>query len=340
MKKELYQPKTLQEAIKHYSNIDACLEFLIPLRWPNGITCPNCNGVEHSFLSTRHIWKCRQCKKQFSVKQGTVMEDSPLGLDKWLAAIWMIANAKNGISSWEIHRALGITQKSAWFLLHRIRLAMATGTFLKLSGQVEADETFVGGKAKFMHKERREQLIQGRGPVGKAIVMGLLERTPDKDKASQITAMVVPDRKSETLQAKVRENVKSGAEMLTDEWIGYKGLEPEYVHSVINHAVKYVDGHIHTNGTENFWTLFKRAIKGTYISVECDHLFRYLDEQMFRFNERKGKDKDRFVKAVSGIAGRRVTYKQLIDRGNELVGRRGRLPKIKSNEDRQEETTA
>jgi transposase-like protein len=328
MEKELYQPKTLMDAIKHFSSIANCLEYLIPIRWPKGITCPNCGSIEHGFLSTRHLWKCKACKKQFSLKQGTIMEDSPLSYDKWMTAIWLIANAKNGISSYEIHRAIGITQKSAWFLLHRIRLAMNTGSFVKKSGTIEGDETFIGGKAKNMHKDRRENLIKGRGPIGKAIVMGLLERG---DKAggqpSQMMAMVIADRSADTLQGQIRASVEAGSEIMTDEWVGYEGLDADYIHNVINQSIKYSEGNIHTNGAENFWTLFKRCINGTYVSVECDHLPAYLDEEAFRFNERKGKDKDRFVNVLQGITGRRVTYKRLIDNGDEWVPRRDELRK-------------
>ncbi|MEO6727187.1 MAG: IS1595 family transposase [Blastocatellia bacterium] len=317
------------EAINHFSSIARCFEYLIPIRWPNGITCPNCNSTEHSFLSTRHIWKCKACKKQFSIKQGTIMEDSPLGYDKWMCAIWLIANAKNGISSYEIHRGIGVTQKSAWFLLHRIRLAMKTGSFVKLSGTIEGDETFVGGKAKNMHKERREAVIKGRGTVGKAIIAGLLERG-DKEagEVSRVAASVVIDRTAETLQSQIRANVEAGSEIMTDEWVGYEGLDADYIHSVINHSVKYAEGNITTNRMENFWTLFKRCINGTYVSVECDHLSAYLDEETFRFNERKGKDGDRFVKVLEGVTGRRITYKELTATDDGL-GRRGDMPRMK-----------
>lgn len=328
--------KTLQEAIKHFSDINTCLEFLIPFRWPNGITCPNCQGVEHSFLSTRHVWKCKSCKKQFSIKQGTIMEDSPLGLDKWMVAIWMVTNAKNGISSWEIHRTIGITQKSAWFLAHRIRLALDNGSFIVMSGQVEADETFVGGLSKNMHHERREELIQGRGGVGKAIVMGILERHETKG-ASQVMATVIPDRSADTLQEQIYSTVEPGSAVSTDEWTGYNGLNEDYAHSAVNHSAgKYVIGDAHTNGMENFWTLFKRCVKGTWVSVEDAHLHRYVTEQEFRFNERKGKDGDRFIKSVSNIGDKRLTYKQLIERGSSPVGRRGRLPQ--GNQDDRTET--
>jgi transposase-like protein len=278
------------------------------LRWPDGVACPICEGTAVSYLSTRRLWKCKACKKQFSVKVGTVMEDSPIGLDKWLCAIWLIANAKNGISSCEIHRALGVTQKSAWFLLHRIRLAMQNGTFEKFTGQVEVDETYIGGLARNMHRDKRGKL-GGTGGSGKVAVMGLLERN------GKVRAKVLGDTKQHTLQSEVREHVESGAELFTDAHRSYFGLKADYVHQVIDHAEKYVDGQIHTNGIENFWSLLKRGIKGTYVSVEPFHLFRYLDEQTFRFNTRKGKDADRFIQTVKQVAGKRLTYEELTGKG-------------------------
>ncbi|HEX8187494.1 MAG TPA: IS1595 family transposase [Pyrinomonadaceae bacterium] len=304
-------PKTLQEAIKFFSDLDTCTTFMAQLRWPEGVTCPHCEGKAVSYLSSRRMWKCmaKTCHKQFSVKRGTIMEDSPITLDKWLAAIWLIANAKNGVSSYEIHRALGVTQKSAWFLLHRIRLAMQTGTFEKLSGQVEVDETYIGGLARNMHRSEHSRKVTGTGGKGKVAVMGLLERD------GKVRAKVIRDATSLTLHAEVRGNVEPGAELFTDGHRGYNGLHQEYIHQVIDHAEKYVDGQIHTNGIENFWSLLKRGIKGTYVSVEPFHLFRYLDEQTFRFNERKGKDADRFVKAVKQVAGKRLTYDELTGGG-------------------------
>lgn len=302
------QPKTLLEAIRCFSDLDIATEFVAKLRWPDGPVCPRCGVVDekHYYLKTRRVWKCRDCKKQFSVKVGTIFEDSPLGLDKWLPAVWLIANCKNGISSYELAKDLGVQQKSAWFMLHRIRLAMQTGTFEKLSGQVEADETYIGGKARNMHKSKREQKISGRGASGKIAVMGLLERH------GEIRTKIVPDTKSRTLQVEVRDNVESGSEVHTDALRSYRGLDPEYIHNVVDHAEQYIDGHVHTNGLENFWSLLKRGIKGTYVSVEPYHLFRYLDEQAFRFNEREGKDAERFAKMVGSVAGRRLTYSELI----------------------------
>ncbi len=302
------QPKTLLEAIRYFADLDVATDFVARLRWPEGPVCPKCGVLDekHYYLKTRRVWKCRACKKQFSVKVGTIFEDSAIGLDKWLPAVWLIANCKNGVSSYELARSLGVTQKTAWFMLHRIRLAMQTGTFEKLSGQVEADETYIGGKARNMHKSKRAEKIKGRGMSGKVAVMGLLERH------GEVRTKVVPDTRSRTLQVEVRENVEPGSEVHTDALKSYRGLDPEYVHNVVDHAEKYVDGHVHTNGLENFWSLLKRGIKGTYVSVEPFHLFRYLDEQAFRFNEREGEDSDRFAKTLGSVSGWRLTYSELI----------------------------
>jgi transposase-like protein len=307
MESPVNQPKTLLEAIQYFSDLDVATEYFAKARWPEAPVCPACGVMDekHYYLKTRRVWKCRGCKKQFSAKVGTVFEDSPIGLDKWLPAMWMVVNCKNGISSYELARNLGVTQKTAWFMSHRIRLAMQTGTFEKLSGQVEADETFIGGKARNMHKSKREQKISGRGASGKVAVMGLLERH------GEVRTKVVPDTKSRTLQVEVKENVEPGSEVHTDALRSYRGLDSEYIHNVVDHAEKYVDGHVHTNGLENFWSLLKRGIKGTYVSVEPYHLFRYLDKQAFRFNEREGEDADRFAKTLGSVAGRRLTYSEL-----------------------------
>jgi transposase-like protein len=309
-------PTTLVEAIRYFSNLDTCLAYFIPVRWPNGITCPHCGEKEHAYIASRRIWRCKGCKNQYSAKIGTVMEDSPLGLDKWLTAIWLITNAKNGISSYEIHRALGITQKSAWFLLHRIRLAMKMGTFEMMSGVVESDETFIGGKAKNMHRSRRKEAIQGRGAVGKAVVHGILQRSAMKHE-SKVKAGVVKNTKRKSLVPVIRESVEAGSTVFTDALPSYNALAADFTHEAIDHAVAYVRGAVHTNGLENFWSLLKRGIHGTYVSVDHPHLGRYVDEQVFRFNERKGTDGERFVKVLPGVVGKRITYKELT--GNPLV---------------------
>ena len=312
-------PETLVEAIRYFADPHTCRSFLVSLRWPDGVACPTCGSREVTFLADYQRWKChtKHPRQQFSVKVGTVFEDSPFGLDKWLPAVWMLVNDKNGISSYEIARALGITQKSAWFMMHRVRLAMQRdGLVVKMRGEVEVDETFIGGSARFMHKDRRERKIKGRGPMGKAAVMGLLERH-GPDKTSRVKLAVVPNVRRQHLQAEIRQNVEAGTQIYSDALKSYERLTDIYTHHVIDHAETYVHGRIHTNGMENFWSLLKRAIKGTYVSVEPFHLFRYLDEQAFRFNERGDNDGGRFLRVLRTIVGRRLTYKGLI--GNALA---------------------
>jgi len=300
------EPATLQEAIIYFSNPINCREYLVARRWPKGVTCPRCGSTDVLFLEKYNRWHCRAKHEapQFTLKTGTIMEDSPIGLDKWLTAMWQIVNCKNGISSYEIHRAIGVTQKTAWFLDHRIRLALTTGSFAKLSGEIEADETFIGGKARNMHKGKRARKITGTGGKDKTAVMGILER------GGKVRTTVIPNRKKKALQAEVRKHVEAGAALYTDALQSYSGLN-EFEHQVIDHAVQYVDGKIHTNGLENFWSLLKRGINGTYVSVEPFHLFRYLDEQSFRYNNRKLTDGERFSIAVTGVVGKRVTFDEL-----------------------------
>lgn len=320
MKDKQNELKTLQQAIRYFSNEQTCIDAVALARWPDGKpVCPKCSGTEHYYLATQRRWKCKngKCGKQFSVKVGTIFEDSPIGLDKWLMAMWMLGNCKNGVSSYEIHRAIGITQKSAWFMLHRIRKAMSEGKgmFGGTGKTVEMDETFIGGKARNMHKEKRERMIKGRGTAGKIVVMGALERG-DGTKPSRVQAEVIENRHVETMQGVVKKNVHPGSTLHTDEFSAYAGLENEYDHRVINHAEQYVSGLVHTQGMENFWSLLKRGLHGTYVSVEPFHLFRYIDEQGFRFNNRGNKrhpihDGERFAMVLSQVAGRRVTYREL-----------------------------
>ena len=265
--------------------------------------------MDHYYLATQARWKCKACKKQFSVKVGTVFEDSPLGLDKWLITLWMIVNCKNGISSYEVAATIGITQKSAWFMLQRLRKVLQDGDNTKLGGTIEVDESFIGGKARNMHNKRRRKVVS-RVNKGKTIVMGLLER------GGQIRTTVIPDRSKPIMQSIIRDHVETGAEIISDEHTGYMGIDTDYAHKVIVHAVKYVEGHVHTNGLENFWSLVKRSLGGTYVSVAPYRLFRYLDEQSFRWNWRSKKDRkvtnlERFAIALSQIAGKRLTYAEV-----------------------------
>jgi transposase-like protein len=302
------EPKTLQEAIVYFSNPANCREYLVARRWPKGVTCPRCGSQSVIFQPKYNRWQCSasHALRQFTAKTGTIMEDSPIGLDKWLAAMWQIVNCKNGISSYEVHRAIGVTQKTAWFMDHRIRFALGMSPVDKLTGECEADETFIGGKARNMHVGKRQRRITGTGTKDKTAVMGILER------GGKVRASVVPNRKKHALQAEVKKHVEAGAALYTDALLSYEGLASDYAHQVIDHAVQYVDGKIHTNGLENFWSLLKRGINGTYISVEPFHLFRYLDEQTFRYNNRNDmNDGDRFDLAVRQIVGKRLTWDRL-----------------------------
>jgi transposase-like protein len=305
------EPRTLQEAIVYFSDPVNCRDYLVARRWPDGVTCPRCGSKDVLFLEKYNRWHCRakHDAPQFTLKTGTIMEDSPIGLDKWLMAMWQIVNSKNGISSCEVHRAIGITQKSAWFLDHRIRFALTMGTINKFSGQIEADETFIGGRARNMHSEKRARKISGTGGKDKTAVMGILERG-SKATGSRVRTKVVDNTKKKTLQSEVREHVLAGSALFTDSLKSYEGMA-EFQHEVVDHAVEYVRGEVHTNGLENFWSLVKRGLNGTYVSVEPFHLFRYLDEQAFRYNNRKMEDGERFDIAVRHIVGKRLTWDRL-----------------------------
>jgi transposase-like protein len=321
------KPKTLQAAIKYFSDEQTCIDTVARMRWPEGPVCPACGHKEHYYLKTQKRWKCKDCNKQFSVKLGSIFEDSPIGLDKWLCALWMIANCKNGVSSYEIHRAIGVTQKSAWFMLHRIRLAMKSGSIEKLGsegGPVETDETFVGPNPRKMHKSRRAKLEsiatdtdRKYRTAGKTIVFGMLDR-----QMRTVRAMVIPDVKRATLQEKILNHVEGGSQVITDDFPSYRyALADKFAHDVIDHTKGYVEGQIHTQGIENFWSLLKRGLRGTYVAVEPFHLDRYVDEQVFRFNNRGSKeqpvnDGDRFELLLSQIAGKRLTYAEVTGKVN------------------------
>ena len=308
-------PKTLQEAIQYFTDEQVCIDTFASLRWPDGPECPDCRTKNPYYIKTQKRWKCRECRRQFSVKLNSVFEESPIPLQKWLPALWMLVNCKNGVSSYELGKALGISQKSAWFVLHRLRLGLKNNSLFKLGGNdagpVEVDETFVGGKKKNMHKEKKVRYEAKGGAHGKTIVMGLLDR-----ELRQVRAKVVPNIKRETLQREVLHEVRFGSKVYTDEWVGYDNLHSRFVHNVVNHAETYVNGLVHTNGIENFWSLLKRTLSGTYVAVEPYHLDRYIDEQAFRFNNRATKDNplndsDRFVLALSQVANKRLTFAEL-----------------------------
>ena len=312
------EPKTLQEAIIYFSKPDNCLGYLVAKRWPKGVVCPTCGSEKVTFNPCRRLWQCssHHAKRQFSVKVGTIFEDSAIDLDKWLIAVWMVTNCKNGISSYEVARNLGVTQKTAWFMMHRIRLALQDELGRKMGGEVEVDETFIGGLARNMHKSKRAKKITGTGGKDKTPVLGFLQR------GGQVRATVIPNRKRKTLHGLVKANISAGSALYSDALAGYEGLEEDFFHQVVDHAVEYVRGNVHTNTLENFWSLLKRGIKGTYVSVEPFHLFRYLDEQAFRYNNREDlDDRGRFDIAVSQVIGKRLTWNRLTGKTNDLETR-------------------
>ena len=316
--KEQEFPKSLVQAIRYFSDPDTCVEFVAGMRWMDGPICPYCEGKAVSYLKTRRIFKCmaKECHKQFSVKVGTIFEDSAIPLDKWLTAIWLVVNCKNGISSYELMRDLKVTQKSAWFMLHRIRLALANPSAFKMGGPeggpVEVDETFVGPNTKRMHASKLAKRKLGTNYKLGIPVMGMLDR-----ELRQVRAKVVPNVKREVLQNEILNNIEHKAIIYTDGWASYDTLKAkEFIHETVNHVEEYVRGNVHTQGIENFWSLPKRSLRGTYVAVEPFHLDAYVTEQVFRFNNRATKDNpltdaDRFVLAVSQAAGKRLTYAEL-----------------------------
>lgn len=312
MANEKKAPKTLIEAVRFFADEDFAREFVAEIRWPDGEqVCPKCGVVdEHYYLSNQARWKCKDCRKQFSIKVGTIFENSPLPLSKWLPAVWMIANCKNGISSYELARAIDVTQKTAWFMLHRIREAMSEGNGLggMMEGEIEADETYIGGLAKNMHEAKRERVVTGTGEADKTAVLGFLERSED---GSRVHARVVRRVDKTTVHEAASRTVRSGSYLFTDRHGAYSGLDAEYLHEVVDHLSEYVRGTVHTNGLENFWSLLKRAVKGTYIAIDPFHVFRYVDEEAFRFNHREDTDAGRFLTVHCSVTGKRLTYDAL-----------------------------
>jgi len=323
--------KTLQDAITYFADPAHCREYLVANRWPHGVVCPRCGSKDVLFLEKYDRWHCRakHDAPQFTLKTGTVMEDSPIHLEKWLPAFWLLANCRNGISSHELHRALGVTQKTAWFMLQRIRLAMKAKRF-KMGGEgreVESDEAFIGGKDSNKHEGQRKELriLRNAGTlkgsshlVSKTAVMGLLDR-----QARKVQASVVPALTRLELQTEILNRLMPGSKIYTDSAKLYKHIPKEFTHQFVDHMRQYVDGRVHTNGMENFWSLLKRGLNGTYVAVEPFHLSRYLDEQVFRYNHRedalgnKTLDADRFSLAVSQITGKRLTYSELTGKVGE-----------------------
>lgn len=318
-------PKTLKQAIEYFADKNNCREYLVEMRWPDGVECPTCGSKNVKFSEKHNRWQCgsHHAKRQFTLKTGTIFEDSPLGLDKWLMAMWMLVNCKNGISSHEVAKDLGVTQKSAWFMLHRLREVLAPQEGPKMGGAdggpVEVDETFYGPNTKRMHAKKLAKRKLGEKYKLGVPVMGMLDR-----ELRQVRAKVVPNVKRETLQNEILNQIEHKATIYTDGWASYDNLKAkEFVHETVNHVTEYVRGNVHTQGIENFWSLLKRSLRGTYVAVEPFHLDAYVTEQVFRFNNRATKDNpltdaDRFALAAMQIVGKRLTYAELTGKEAEI----------------------
>jgi transposase-like protein len=301
------QLKTLQDAFSFFSDKQNCIDYVVSWRWPDGrVTCPTCGSTDVKWLKSRSVFCCktRHPKWQFSVKVGTIMEDSPIPLRDWLMIAWMLGSCRNGISSYEVARTIGVTQKSAWFMLHRLRKAMDSNTE-QLSGEVEMDESYIGGRLKNQHVRKRKQGYQ----KDKTPVFGMVER------GGRVVTKVVESTHSRVIQPLVEASVSKTALVISDNYPIYDQLtRMGYTHEVINHtADRFVRGNVHTNTIENFWNCLKRMLSGTYISVRPKHLQAYCQEQSFRFNCRKGFTEEQRLRVVlDGFTGKRLTYAELI----------------------------
>lgn len=311
--KKTTTPQSLLEAINYFSDDAKCVAFLERFLWEDGKPhCPKCGSDNVSKLNFRPAYRCREngCKKSFSLKSVSIMNHSPLPITKWVPAIWFVINHKNGVSSCEVARALKITQKAAWHLCHRIRKVVSNGSFTKMTGVIEVDETFIGGKEKFKHGMKDKSLAQWKKAQqkhgGKTVVMGMVER------GGEFRGKVVDSTRRVSLEPEVRANVAEGSTIYTDSLKSYQRLNDVYNHGWVDHSNnQYVKGEAHTNTMENFWSCFKRSIKGTYIQIASFHTDRYLDEQSFRYNYRKLNDAQRFEIAVGKIFGKKLPYSVL-----------------------------
>ncbi len=315
---------TLSTMAKQFSDEEEAYKYVEKTRWANGVVCPHCGSIDRAYYlepqngtrttrtgrkTYRRVWKCAECHEQFSALVGTIFEDSKIPLSKWLLAVLEISADKNGVSSMELSRKLGITQKSAWFMAHRIRYAQNGFPLSEmLKGTVEVDETYIGGKARNMHRARREQVIQGRGTVGKVPVFSMVER------GGEVRSQVLGVIDGESVRQPLKENVDAKATLNTDTSPVYNSVGKEFAtHETVDHArEEYVRGAAHINTAEGYFSQLKRSIDGTHHHVSEKHLPRYLAEFDFRYSTRKDEDGTRIEKTIKRVAGKRLTYKEII----------------------------
>ncbi len=330
---KLPTPTTLLEAVTYFSDPARADAYIVSRRWPNGVACPrpDCGSASVQAIKTRRIWRCKDCGRNFSAKTNSIFEHSPIPFTKWLPALWLLANTKNGTSSHELARALGVTQKTAWFMLHRVREAMKDEKPGMFEGEIEADETFVGGRRRATMRTELGHKKMKHGPFeGKTTVFGMVER----GRPSRVKAMVVPNHKRSSLMPHIRANVLPGSAIYTDALRSYRTLPNEgYAHAFIDHMVTYCEGRVHTNSIENFWSCFKRTLHGTYIAPRAFHLDAYVDEQVFRFNAREDDDAGRFVSVLKNADGRRLTFEALRTANADLrIGQRGPIHRPRASQ--------
>lgn len=309
---ELANFKSIIDLIKAFPTEQSCIDHLEILRWNGNVVSPF-DATSRVYKCKNNRYRCTKTKKYFNVRTGTIFDNTKIPLQKWFLALYIFSSHKKGVSSHQLSKDITVTQKTAWFLLHRLRYAFAHPNFKKVTENVfEIDETFVGGEEKNKHYDKKTEGNQGRSTKTKKPILGILERG-DKENPSTVLAIVVKDTKKKTIQPIVEKSIPESSTISTDEWKGYNGLKYTYKHLRVNHSAKeYVNGMAYTNGVENFWSHMKRGLDGIYHSVTHKHLQSYVDEYALRFNTRKNGTQDRFDDILRNTSNKRLTYKELI----------------------------